>query len=217
MRSPFPGMDPYLERHWSDVSTSLLVYACDHIQEQLPDDLVARVTSEDDLPRKHRILIQTARSGIPVVVTAIEVLRPSDKIGAGRTAYQESQREHLTKSVNLVEIDLVRSGAFTLAVPWKDVEDVFRATSYVCVRRAVKPHEAEIYRTALCDSLPTIPIPLRATDRDVTLNLQTFIDRCYQKGRYGSAIDYREDPHPPLGPADSRWVDELLRSAGLRR
>lgn len=43
MKSPFPGMDPYLELHWRDVHTSLMVYARDRIQDQLPGDLLARV------------------------------------------------------------------------------------------------------------------------------------------------------------------------------
>jgi hypothetical protein len=43
MLSPFPGMDPYLERYWRDVHTRLMVYAADTIQNQLPGDLAARV------------------------------------------------------------------------------------------------------------------------------------------------------------------------------
>ncbi len=43
MKSPFPGMDPYLERYWGDVHTSLMVYLRDQINEQLPKDLQARV------------------------------------------------------------------------------------------------------------------------------------------------------------------------------
>lgn len=43
MKSPFPGMDPYLERYWGDVHTKLMVYACDKINELLPNDLQARV------------------------------------------------------------------------------------------------------------------------------------------------------------------------------
>jgi hypothetical protein len=29
MKSPFPGMDPYLEQHWRDVHSSLIIYARD--------------------------------------------------------------------------------------------------------------------------------------------------------------------------------------------
>jgi hypothetical protein len=43
MISPFPGMDPYLERHWGDVHHSLIQYTRDALQPGLPADLLARV------------------------------------------------------------------------------------------------------------------------------------------------------------------------------
>lgn len=43
MKSPFPGIDPYLEQHWEDVHMSLMVYIRDQISDQLPGDLQARV------------------------------------------------------------------------------------------------------------------------------------------------------------------------------
>ncbi len=46
MRSPFPGMDPYLELQWGgDFHSRLITYLCDAIQPGLPMDLRAR--SED--------------------------------------------------------------------------------------------------------------------------------------------------------------------------
>ena len=41
MKSPFPGMDPYLERHWGDVHQALVTYIRDQLQASLPDDLRA--------------------------------------------------------------------------------------------------------------------------------------------------------------------------------
>lgn len=41
--SPFPGMDPYLEKHWGDVHSRFVLYACDQMQIGLPRDLFARV------------------------------------------------------------------------------------------------------------------------------------------------------------------------------
>lgn len=41
--SPFPGMDPYLERFWRDVHHGLITYARDQLQPRLPADLRARV------------------------------------------------------------------------------------------------------------------------------------------------------------------------------
>jgi hypothetical protein len=43
MKSPFPGVDPYLERHWGDVHQRFITYVCDVIQPRLPDDLRARM------------------------------------------------------------------------------------------------------------------------------------------------------------------------------
>ena len=52
MKSPFPGMDPYLETHWLDVHSRLIVEAATVIQRQLGDDLVARI--------EERLLVEDA-------------------------------------------------------------------------------------------------------------------------------------------------------------
>jgi hypothetical protein len=58
MTSPFPGMDPYLERHWLDVHTKLVAYAADELNRVLPETLVARteerVAVESDYDDQHR-------------------------------------------------------------------------------------------------------------------------------------------------------------------
>jgi Protein of unknown function (DUF4058) len=43
MNSPFPGMDPYLEQYWPDIHASLIIYARDQLEDQLPGSLIARV------------------------------------------------------------------------------------------------------------------------------------------------------------------------------
>ncbi|MGH7198968.1 MAG: DUF4058 family protein, partial [Planctomycetaceae bacterium] len=96
------------------------------------------------------------------------------------------------------------------------IDQHFRTPYQICVRRVTRPDEAEIYRAPLRERLPTIRIPLRPTDRDVTLDLQGLIDECYHRGRY-AAIDYQRDPDPPLPPVDAKWADELLRAAGQRK
>src|SRR5438552_18311412 len=47
MRSPFPGMDPWLELRWRDVHARLIIYIADQLQGQLPEPLVAR--AEEDV------------------------------------------------------------------------------------------------------------------------------------------------------------------------
>ncbi|TVS10458.1 MAG: DUF4058 family protein [Planctomycetaceae bacterium] len=41
--SPFPGMDPYLERFWRDVHHAMVTYARDQLQPQLAPELRARM------------------------------------------------------------------------------------------------------------------------------------------------------------------------------
>jgi hypothetical protein len=57
MKSPFPGMDPYLEPHWLDVHTKLVAYTADALNEKLPDDLIAsteeRVAVESESGEEH--------------------------------------------------------------------------------------------------------------------------------------------------------------------
>ena len=42
-RSPFPGMDPWLERYWSDIHHRLITTFADQIQDQLPRGLYASI------------------------------------------------------------------------------------------------------------------------------------------------------------------------------
>ena len=56
MKSPFPGVDPYLEQFWGDIHTRLMVYMSDQIADQLPSDLQTRVEESvsvdiDESPR----------------------------------------------------------------------------------------------------------------------------------------------------------------------
>jgi hypothetical protein len=150
------------------------------------------------------------------VVTAMELLSDSNKQpGDGQEQYRKKQREYLQGGVSLVEIDLLRSGHRVLAVSPARIPVAYRTTYQICVTRGWRPLSFEVYRAPLSEPLPTIRVPLRQTDPDVLLQLQTLIDRCYQNGRYDD-IDYRADPHPPLPPEDARWSAELLAAKSLR-
>src|SRR4051812_44960281 len=43
IKSPFPGLDLYLQRHWGDVRHRLIQYSCDVMQGELPEGLISRV------------------------------------------------------------------------------------------------------------------------------------------------------------------------------
>jgi len=151
------------------------------------------------------------------VVTVIEVLSPSNKIsGPGRDLYVKKQEELRAGGVSLVEIDLLRAGTRVLSVPFDRIPEGHRSPYAACARRGWKPFEIEYYRILLNERLPAIRIPLRPDDRDVALDLQALIDQCYESGRYGDDIDYREEPDPPLGGDDARWAKALLQEQSLR-
>src|SRR3954470_17684496 len=42
-RSPFPGMDPWLESYWGDVHATIITDLADQISAQLPAELFVRV------------------------------------------------------------------------------------------------------------------------------------------------------------------------------
>ncbi len=146
------------------------------------------------------------------VITVVEVLSPSNKLGGpGRKLYRKKQQELIKGRVSLVEIDLVRTGRWTVAVPRSCIPPFYRTPYRICVRRGWHPTTAEIYRAPLRERLPIIRIPLRESDADVPLDLQAALDQCYRNGRYDQDIAYKSQPDPPLDPADASCVDELLR------
>ena len=162
------------------------------------------------------IEIRDARSGMRVV-TVIEVLSPSNKVpGDGQEKYLKKRRELRDGRVSLVEIDLVRTGKRLLPVPLADLPPEYRTPYLVWARRGWQATDVEVYRVPLSERLPAINVPLRQTDADVTLDLQALIEQCYRNGGYEDDIDYRADPDPPLDKEEARWVDALLRRAGLR-
>ncbi len=151
------------------------------------------------------------------IVTSIEFLSSANKVGEdGREQYYAKQRKMLAGSVNLVEIDLLRSGAWVLAVPKSSVPQECREPYRICIVRGDRQSVAEVYAVFLQQPLPTIRIPLRTDDEDVSLQLQTLIDTAYMNGRYHEDVDYRKDPEPPLSGPDAEWADALLREKGLR-
>lgn len=148
------------------------------------------------------------------LVTTIEVLSPSNKTPGeqGRDLYLRKQREVLESRVHLVEIDLLRGGRHTTAVP----EDRLQAKSgpfdyQVCIHRWHRFGDFAVYTIPLEEKLPTIDIPLLPQDPSVAIDLQAVFDRCYDTGPYRRRVRYAElTPQPELSPARLVWARERL-------
>jgi len=141
------------------------------------------------------------------LVTVVELLSPSNKQpGPDRDDYLTKRMDYLTAGVNLVEIDLHRTGQrLPLAEPQPAGFDY-----YALVCRAAKMPNAEIWPFTVRDPIPVIPIPLGPNEADVPLDLRPCLEWAYQQGKYGEEVDYTQPPDPPLAPADAVWAKSLL-------
>lgn len=151
------------------------------------------------------------------LVTAVEVLSPSNKRpgGAGQKAYRDKQKESRLGGVNLVEIDLLRGGEHTTAVPPARLRRAGSFDYHVSVTVSGTPDQAFAAPIRLADRLPAFGIPLDPCVAPVVVDLQPLLDRAYDTGRYAQAVDYRRDPDPPLTAEQKAWADALLREKGL--
>ena len=147
------------------------------------------------------------------LVTVIELLSPSNKVrgGRGRKAYLRKQREFREAGVNLVEVDLLRSGAPTTAVAPERLRQVAGAYDYhVSVVVAGPVDQLYAAPIRLSDRLPVVGIPLDPTDGAVNLDLQPLLDRAYDSGRYDRLVRYERPPVPPLDPPLAAWAATIL-------
>jgi len=259
MPSPFPGMDPYMERpgHWPDLHQRLVAYIAEALQPQLRPKYIARIDERVELRPSGKVVVpdvqvietpselsetqsaygalvadepQTISGGDEErrisflellhretgdVVTVIEVLSPSNKLGLGRDDYLQKQEDLLNTDCNLVEIDLLSGPAVTFARR-------FRVTTppdwryIVSISRSEQRAQVEAYAIPLRERLPRCKIPLLPEDDDAVLDLPAVFTRCYDAGGYDLVLDYRQPAPVELSEAEEKWVAALLEEKGLR-
>jgi hypothetical protein len=163
--------------------------------------------------------IYTRQDDGDLLVTTIEVLSPTNKIPGehGRDLYQRKQQEILDSKVHLVEIDLLRGGIHTTAVPRERVIEKSGYFDYhVCIHFFDHFEDYLVYPIGLEETLPEIAIPLKPGDPPVLVDLQAIFARAYDLGPYRRRVRYhRETPVPPLSTEQTEWATRLLREKGL--
>lgn len=152
------------------------------------------------------------------LVAVLEILSPTNKrAGDGRDKYLEKQEETMNRRTHLIEIDLLRAGRHTAAIP----REWLPANGWdylVCLHRAGwKENKFECWPTALPERLPRFSVPLANGDPDVVIDLQELLTKCYVAGKFAQKVDYRGPCPPPLSKKNAKWVDELLRKKKLRK
>jgi hypothetical protein len=156
--------------------------------------------------------IEIIHVGSGAVVSVIEVLSPSNKIGTGREEYLRKHKRILASGTHLIEIDLLRTGHHTVVCPKEKLPIPYQYL--VCINRAAQGWT--VYCIPLQRRLPRIGIPLRKPDPDLVLDLQEIFHRCYDNGGYEDFIDYRRAPTPPLEFSDAEWAELWLTGKGKR-
>ncbi|HYE17682.1 MAG TPA: DUF4058 family protein, partial [Tepidisphaeraceae bacterium] len=79
IRSPFPGMDPWLEQHWGDIHASLITYARDALNRHLPPGLRARM--------EERVYLESHEERVRHAVPDVRIVEFSRSHLAGKSVY----------------------------------------------------------------------------------------------------------------------------------
>jgi len=147
------------------------------------------------------------------LITAIEVLSPSSKIAGsdGQKAYLAKQHEFRSKDVNLVEIELLRAGSHTTAIPLERLETIKGPFDYH-IAVTIITDVVRQYATTLTikDRLPCIGIPLDRPHTPAIIDLQQLLNKAYDSGRYAQLTKYLLPPKPPLTRDAQQWANTIL-------
>lgn len=141
------------------------------------------------------------------VITVIELLSPKNKrVGEGRDKYLTKRQKVLNSATDLVEIDLLRTGNFM------PMAEAIPSDYRILVSRANLRPEAELYPFNLRELIPQFLLPLQSGDREPVVNLSEVLRQVYQEAALDLAIDYSQQPIPPLSESDFQWVQSLMDS-----
>jgi hypothetical protein len=218
MQSPFPSMDPFVERDplFHELHLLMVTTAQVRFQPQLRPGYIARLERLDELHlwKQRRIVIYTLAHP-RLAVASIAFLTPSNK-DAGSVChglYLEKRSSALHQGLHWIEIDLLRGGQrppMPVAVP--------PGTDYLAYIAQATPEGWRhlLYSWKASEPFPLLPIPLMGSDQ-ATLDLGACFGEAYDRSAADLEVNYTAAPSPALSPDNSAWVDQLLRQKGLRQ
>lgn len=171
------------------------------------------VEALEDAPRQRFVNVVRAHDASEVIATLEYLSHANKSPGQGRDAYLRKQRAVCDSDTHLIEIDLLRAGPPTLAVPLERLD----ATSYdylICLHRGGTGARYELWPATVQQSLPRISMPLEEGFVDAILDVKAVLECAYNEGAFSRLINYRAEPIPPLSGKNAEWADALLKEQG---
>ena len=144
------------------------------------------------------------------LIAIIELLSPWNKVGMGYAEFCAKRAAALRRGVHWVELDLLVGGERTPLAQPRPPGDF-----YALVVRGERPGKAKVHAWGIRDRLPTIPIPLRAPDPDLPLDLAQAFAETYERSRLDKALRglYPQPPIAAFADADRQWAAGCAASA----
>jgi hypothetical protein len=140
-------------------------------------------------------------------VAVLELLSLTNKFGNGRIDYLAKRNALALGDVHLVELDLLIEGQ---RIPLQ--RPLPPGHYYAFIARGDRRPDCEVYAWTIRQPLPTIPIPLKAPDEDIFVDLGAVFATTYERARYERRLGYDGPPPVPLSDEDRAWAEERART-----
>jgi Protein of unknown function (DUF4058) len=119
------------------------------------------------------------------VVTAIEVLSPTNKrAGYGRNTYEAKRQKLLASQSHLIEIDLLRYGK-----PMELLNTPTKTDYRILVSRSEERPQARLHGFNQSEPIPPIVVPLEPGDPEPILDLQAILNEIYDQAGFDLTIN----------------------------
>jgi hypothetical protein len=141
------------------------------------------------------------------LVATLELLSPANKEQPGRTEYLAKRHALIYQHVHLVELDFFLGGR-------RVQEPLPPADYYYQVSHGDRRPDCNVYRWTLWEPLPTLPVPLRAPDPDIFVDLGAVFATAYTRARFFRRINYQGPIPAVVGKRDQAWVESVFEGGG---
>jgi hypothetical protein len=224
MRSPFPGMNPYLEseKTWPAFQHQLVSAIYQLLLPALVDQYRTRVQDREFITEEplftsiiktthHEHFIEVRHRTTDRLITLIEVVSPANRLfNTGKTALVEARKSALAEGANVLWIDLILQGQSPLNIQNRN-ENPF--DYHLALTRANLPTTVELYTNQMAKRLPRCKVPLASEEAELVLDVQQAVNRAYELGHFAAKVEMKGLPPGKWSPEQEAWLQSILKPA----